>query len=349
MTRSSRHIRTAPRPLRTKLRAPRARTVTITLALALGLALGLAAVGCSSPSPQSGGHPVKGGTASFYEITGDQPNWIFPFDSPAYSTTSDITDFQMLMYRPLYWFGGENTSPTLDPALSVAAQPAYTDGGKTVVINLKGWKWSDGEIVNAADVVFWLHMMEAESQNWFAFVPGGIPDNIASITASGPLQVTLRLNRAYSSLWYTYNELSQITPMPQAWDVIKAGAAPGSGGCTTDSAADHWARCVAVYNFLDTQAKDSPGYAGSPIWSIVDGPWRLKTFNTAGNDAFVPNPEYSGSPKPAATATRPRGLRPACRPTSGCRRPSRAPARTRSASARRPDCWPVTAGRRSAA
>jgi peptide/nickel transport system substrate-binding protein len=30
----------------------------------------------------------------------------------------------------------------------------------------------------------------------------------------------------------------------------------------------------------------------------VDGPWRLTDFTAAGNDTFVPNPAYSGSPKP---------------------------------------------------
>ncbi len=269
-------------------------------------AVALLAAGCGSGNTSShpGGKPVRGGTASYYMISGSQPNWIFPFDSPAYSTTSDTSDFQMLMYRPLYWFGGENTSPTLDAGLSAAAPPVYSDGGKTLVISLKGWKWSDGETVNAADVVFWLHMMQAEYQNWFGFVPGGIPQNITSITATGPLQVTLRLNRAYSSLWYTYNELSQVTPMPMAWDVTTAGAAPGTGGCTTDSAADHWAKCKAVYDFLTAQAKNTGGYATSPIWSVVDGPWRLKTFNTDGSDTFAPNPKYSGSPRPGLAAFR---------------------------------------------
>jgi peptide/nickel transport system substrate-binding protein len=31
---------------------------------------------------------------------------------------------------------------------------------------------------------------------------------------------------------------------------------------------------------------------------VVDGPWKLQNFDTAGNDSFVPNPKYSGSPKP---------------------------------------------------
>jgi peptide/nickel transport system substrate-binding protein len=189
----------------------------------------------------------------------------------------DLDNFQYMMYRPLYVFGGNNdTSVGLNYALSPAKAPVYSDGGKTVVINLKGWKWSDGQTVDAGDVVFWLHMMYAEFANWADAVAGHIPQNITSIKATGPLQLTLHLNRAYSSLWYTYNQLSQLTPMPAAWDVTNLGAKPGSGGCLTDSAADHWAKCKAVYDFLDTESKATASYATSPIWSVVDGPWKLR-------------------------------------------------------------------------
>jgi len=43
-------------------------------------------------------------------------------------------------------------------------------------------------------------------------------------------------------------------------------------------------------------------YATSPIWSIVDGAWRLKTYNSDGDDVLVPNPKYSGSPRPRLAA-----------------------------------------------
>ena len=263
------------------------------------IALVVAGAGCSSASSTpSSSNVVKGGTASYGFVSGSQPNWIFPYDSPAYSSVSNLDDLQQPIYRPLYWFGGQNDQPTADYGLSVANAPVYSDGGKTVVINMKGWKWSDGETVDAQDVIFWLHMMEAEPDNYYGFVPSDIPQDITSMAATGANQVTLHLNQAYSSLWYTYNELSQITPMPAAWDVTSIGASPGSGGCVTDSAADGWAKCKAVYNFLTAQAQKAATYPSSPIWSVVDGPWRLKSFNPNGSDSLVPNPKYSGSPKP---------------------------------------------------
>ncbi|MGH3410409.1 MAG: ABC transporter substrate-binding protein, partial [Streptosporangiaceae bacterium] len=186
--------------------------------------------------------------------------------------------------------------------LSPASAPVYSNGGKTVVINMKGWKWSDGETVNAQSLVFFLNMAEAEKANWDAYVPGLLPDNIVSYKATGPNQVTMQLNNAYSSIWYTYNQLAELTPMPLAWDVTSLGAKAGSGGCTTDSAADHWAKCVAVYNFLTAQSKIASTYATSPLWAVVDGPWKLSSFNTNGNVAMVPNKDYSGSPKPQVSA-----------------------------------------------
>jgi peptide/nickel transport system substrate-binding protein len=252
--------------------------------------------GSSGPSAPSGGTRVKGGTVSWAELPSSQANWIFPFMSLAYFSVSNSQDLQYLMYRPLYWFGGEGVAPTVDYGLSAATAPVYSNGGKTVVINLKGWKWSNGETVNATDVLFWLHMMSAEFANWAGGAPGGIPQNITSMSATGPNQVTLQLNKPYGSLWYTYNELSQITPMPEAWDVTSLGAKAGSGGCAADTAP--YAKCKAVYNFLIAQAKNTGTYTTSPIWTVVDGPWKLQSFDTAGNDSFVPNPKYSGSPKP---------------------------------------------------
>jgi peptide/nickel transport system substrate-binding protein len=272
--------------------------------VAAAATVALAAAGCASTSTptSSSGKPVKGGTVTQALLAGTQPNYIFPFMSLTYFSVYNAQQFQYLMYRPLYVFGNNGTSVTANYSLSPASAPVYSNGGKTVVINLKGWKWSNGETVDAKDVVFWLHMMDAEFANWGASSPGGIPTNVTSMSITGPNQVTLHLNKAYSTYWYTYNELSQITPMPESWDVTKAGAAPGSGGCTTDSAADHWAKCKAVYSFLTTQAKDTSTYATSPIWSVVNGPFKLTGFNTDGADSFAVNPKYSGSPKPKISA-----------------------------------------------
>jgi peptide/nickel transport system substrate-binding protein len=58
------------------------------------------------------------------------------------------------------------------------------------------------------------------------------------------------------------------------------------------------ADCDAVYHYLAEQAKSLNKYATNPLWQVVDGPWRLKSFNADGHVSFVPNKTYSGPNKP---------------------------------------------------
>jgi peptide/nickel transport system substrate-binding protein len=57
-----------------------------------------------------------------------------------------------------------------------------------------------------------------------------------------------------------------------------------------------------VYSYLNGQSKDMSTYVTSPIWGIVDGPWRLSAFNADGHVTFVPNKSYSGPVKPRLAA-----------------------------------------------
>ena len=280
------------------------------LAVAGVAAVALIAAGCSSASsgPSSGGTTgtkVAGGTATVALPAGITYSWIFPFYAITNAGVYNDNQFQWLMYRPLYMFGANNnTSTSINYPLSTANAPVYSNGGKTVAVTMKGWKWSDGSTVDARSLIFFVNMAEAEKANWYAYAKGLLPDNIVSYKATGPDQVTFQLNKGYSSLWYTYNQLSEINPMPLAWDVTSLGAKPGSGGCTTDSAKDNWAKCKAVYAFLNGQAKQAGSYATSPLWKVVDGPFKLSAFSTDGHVTMVPNPTYSGSPKPTLSAVK---------------------------------------------
>jgi peptide/nickel transport system substrate-binding protein len=257
------------------------------LAVGVGVAaLAVAAAGCGSNggSSSSGSTPVKGGTAVYALPPSTTPNYIFPFVSSAYISDANIFYLQALLYRPLYWFG-QNGQPTVNNSLSLASPPVFS--GNKVTINLKHYVWSNGQQVTAQDVVFWLNMEQAEPANYGAYT--GFPANVKDITAVSPTQVTMTMDKAYSQTWFLYNDLSQITPMPQAWD----RTASGPSHCTT-TVSD----CTAVYNYLNAQAKNLSGYVGSPLWSIVDGPFKLSAFNADGHITFVPNKSYSGPVKP---------------------------------------------------
>jgi peptide/nickel transport system substrate-binding protein len=264
------------------------------LAAACGVAaIAITAAACGSSgssaagaAPPTGGTAIAGGTATYALPPSTVPNYIFPFDSSTYFSVANAEDFQYLMYRPLYWFGN-GASPTLNTSLSVADAPVYN--GTNVTITLKGWKWSNGTPVSAQNVVFWIHMMQAvASSDWGAFVPGGFPTNVSNVTATSATTLTMTMDKAYNQTWFTSNELSQITPMPEAWDRTASGASD----CTT-TVSD----CAAVYSYLDSQSKALTSWVSSPIWSIVDGPWRLSAFNSDGNSTFVPNKSYSGPVK----------------------------------------------------
>jgi peptide/nickel transport system substrate-binding protein len=260
---------------------------------AAAIAITAAACGSSGTSGTSGaaaatptGTPVTGGTATYALPPSTVPNYIFPFDSSTYFSVVNAEDFQYLLYRPLYWFGN-GASPTLNAHLSPADAPVFN--GRNVTITMKGWKWSNGTPVSADNVVFWIHMMQAvASSDWGAYVPGGFPSNVSNVKATSATTLTMTMDKAYNQTWFTSNELSQITPMPEAWD----RTASGPSHCTT-TVSD----CAAVYSYLDSQSKDLSGWAGSPVWGVVDGPWRLASFNSDGNSTFVPNKSYSGPVK----------------------------------------------------
>jgi peptide/nickel transport system substrate-binding protein len=258
---------------------------------ASAVVLALIATGCgSTTSSQSAGAPVKGGTAVMAEPPSQAPSYIFPFMAPSVSTNQNLFDFTYLMYRPLYWFGN-GAQPTLNTSLSLA-DPATFSGAK-VTITLKHYMWSNGTPVTAQDVVFWINMMRAVPQDWFGSVPGGFPTNVSDVTAVSATELTMTMKKAYSPTWFLYNNLSQITPMPAAWD----RTASGPSNCAT-TVSD----CAAVYAYLAGQAKDLSSYATSPVWSIVDGPWKLSAFNADGHVTFMPNKSYSGPVKPKLAA-----------------------------------------------
>ena len=269
---------------------------------------GAIAAGCSSGSSGTAA-PTSGQTVATYaEAPQTPPNYIFPFMSLAFFSVSNSNQFQFLMYRPLYWFG-QGATPDLNPSLSLAANPTYSNSNTTVAIDLKAYKWSNGETVTAQNVMFWMNMLHSQKANWAGYAPGTIPDDVQSITVNSPTQLTMTLTGPVNPYWFTYNELSQITPMPNAWDVTASGGASNSGGCAAAAYGAADAACGNVYTFLSKQAGYDPSnpkasnnsfstYATNPLWQVVDGPFKLTHFDASGNVTMVPNTTYSGPTKP---------------------------------------------------
>jgi peptide/nickel transport system substrate-binding protein len=247
----------------------------------------LAACGGGTPGAQR----LAGGTATFAEGPAAIPNYIFPMTSGAYFSVTNLSQFIELMYRPLYWFG-QDGQVKLNSDLSLAKDPVYTDGGKTVTMTLKGWKWSDGTTITSRDVEFWMNLYKANLSGYAGYTPHYFPDNVSSMSFPDPMTIVFTLDKAYGSYWFTYNELSQISPLPQhLWDKTSTSGAVGDGDRNPTTA-------KAIYKYLDGQSKTLATYATNPLWKVVSGPWQLKSFTTEGAVAMVPNPGYSGPNKP---------------------------------------------------
>jgi len=252
--------------------------------------------GLTSPTAPSGAKQT-GGTVYYTEGAGATPNYIFPMTSAQVCGTTNITQLNAMMYRPLFWYGN-NYQPTIDYDYSIGKQPTFSDNNQTVTIKLNPWKWSNGETVTSRDVMFWINLYKADpSKNYCGYVPGYFPDNVTSVQAPDPQTVVLHLNKSYNPEWFTYNELSQIYPLPLAWDrtSLSQPAPKTDNGHLPDATK---AGAESVYKFLDTQSKALGTWATSPLWSVVDGPFKLSSFTTTAQVTLVPNPDYSGSPKP---------------------------------------------------
>jgi peptide/nickel transport system substrate-binding protein len=279
--------------------------------LLAAMATGALMAGLIVAAPTTSGGASTPTSATWAELAGSTPNFILPYYPAQLCSVNNTEQFQYLMYRPLYWFG-EGLSPNLNPSLSLASTPTFSNGGTTATINLKDYKWSDGESVTGQDVLFFMNIYHAEPANYCGYVKGLFPDNVTNVTTSGQT-VTFTFNKAYNEHWILYNELSQITPLPVAWDITAAGGAPGSGGCSSAAYGTNDAGCTKVYTFLSDQAgfnANNPSaannslstYASNPLWQVVDGPWKLKAFNPDGQNTLVPNPSYSGPIKATLTS-----------------------------------------------
>ena len=128
-------------------------------------------------------------------------------------------------------------------------------------------------------------------------------------------------DRVYNQRWVLFNQLSTITPLPKAWDRTATGPANACGDL---------ADVEAVYEFLMAEQGDicdernlhRTRWAGSPIWSIVSGPWRLRSYTLEGIVTFVPNEHYSGPNKAYLDVFRQVPRSPMTSST-GCCRPAR--------------------------
>ena len=241
--------------------------------------------------------PTGSQTLSIAEGANAAPNYIFPFYPPSQCTVTNTSQFQEMMFRPLYWFGlGGN--PSLQPQLSTGNLPVYSHNNQVVTVSTKGWKFRDGQTVNGESVMFFLNLYKAEPTEFCTYSKGlGIPDQVKSASVTGNT-VTLKLTASVNPLWFTDNQLATITPLANSWDTTNGTAA--NAGCASGKygAASTIAACKSVWTYLNGQAGKMTSFANKMWQSGVDGPWTLTSMDDLGNATFEANSKYSGPQKP---------------------------------------------------
>jgi len=242
------------------------------------------------PAQTGTAHP---GTLTVAEPPNSTPTWILPITPSANGSVYTAFSFQYQMWRPLY-FEVNGVQPKETPALSLANDPVWSNGDKTATVTLKsGYKWSDGQPITARDVLFFLDLVKAgvkeNPSNWSYYNQGlGIPDQITSMSTPKPDTIVFNLNKAVNPTWFAQDQLGEIVPLPShAWS--KASASGPALDFTNP------ANAKKIYDFLAASSKSVNTYASNPVWQVVDGAYKLTSFNnTTGAFTMKPNPAYGG-------------------------------------------------------
>ena len=247
----------------------------------------------SIPAAPAGG-TKKAGTITWAMAPGATPNWIFPVIPSANNSVYNAFNFIYQGWRPLYWTVN-GVVPEVEPNMSIANVPTYSNGNKTLTITMKSnYKWSNGKPLTANDLLFTIDTIKAAIKvspaNWAGYTPKHFPDNVTSITEPNSTTLVMNLNAAVNPTWFTEDILSSVNPMPSA-DWAKTSA---SGSVVPKSG---WtpATMTSIFKYLTSQAKSVSTYTTNPLWQIVDGPYKLSQYNTTtGAFTMVPNKTYGG-------------------------------------------------------
>jgi peptide/nickel transport system substrate-binding protein len=184
--------------------------------------------------------------------------------NPMFASSIANAQAAELSFMGLIWV---NRFQQIDWSRSLASAITTPDGGMTYDVTLRNWHWSDGVAVSSADVLYAFKLIKEMGQTYPGYGQGGMPDIIKSLTAIDATHFQVVLTRKVNSLWFVYDGLSQLEPLP----------------------AHDWGRYT-----LDKlwQLQSTPSF-----YHVVDGPMLPQRLDVGLDAVFVPNPEYEG-PKP---------------------------------------------------
>ena len=241
--------------------------------------------------PAAGTPSGTAGTITYALTPGGVPNWILPMPTSATNSVYNVFNFEWQMWPPMY-YAPSGSTPTVDPTLSVANPPTWSNGDKTMTITLKPWKWNTGQTISSKDLQFTFDMIKAavkaSPSNWAPYVPGYFPDIVSSTSTPNASTIVVNLSKAVNPTWMEYDILGSVPIMPSfAWSKDSAS------GSTLDFT--NPANAAKIFAFLTAATKSVSTYATNPLWQTVYGPYKLTSFNnTTGAFTMAPNTSYSG-------------------------------------------------------
>jgi len=181
-------------------------------------------------------------------------------------------------YEPLLWISPQDT---IDYGRSIASSIVPSDHDTRFTINIKtSWRWSNGQPITAADVVYDADLILAasgpKSPLAYCFAgSGGVPADWQSVTATGPETVVVTTTKSVNPVWFEHNGLSQLVPIPKAtWD--------------------HYSNLDQELSWINSVGAKPM----NPVYRVVDGPYQLTKAVTDGYWEFGINPHYTGPQKP---------------------------------------------------
>src|SRR5580700_5962084 len=250
-------------------------------ALGAVLALGSLLAACGSTSPKVGsgsavkGQLVRGGVVNIAQPSGATPNDIFPL-GPATNANGYNVNLTMGSWPSLVYVGDGTQS-------DVNAQES--------LYSSLTWSNNDQQ-VTARDFTFVYNLLKYNYNDWIDYTQGLFPTDVTKVLTPNSRTIVLDLNRSYNPAFYTDDELSYIPLLPQ--HVMDRTSLTGkvSNYDLTKAGAD------AVWTFLQKQGEEEGTFTSSPLWQVVDGPWKITTFLSDGYYAWTPNKNYSGPDKP---------------------------------------------------
>ncbi len=166
-----------------------------------------------------------------------------------------------MMYLPLLWYSGVNQ---IDWSRSIASSVTANADDTSFTVKLRPWHWSDGVPISADDVLYAWDLIRALGPGFSAYGVGGIPQNIASVTAPDPQTVVFRVRSRVNPDWFRALGIDEFTPIPR----------------------HAWSR----YSVAEQQSLQST----PSFYSVVDGAFRMTSLQLGREAVFVPNARFEG-------------------------------------------------------